>query len=286
MLEPAHLRTQTQDDDQASGLRRLFGAQMAQVVAFASARAAVGCTTLLASTAAALAHSGHGVVVIDENPGPANLLAALGVTAKYDLMDMVQSARTPKQVTQSASLRVRAVAAQRFAAEMNFIDIEAADRLDSGLRQIQQGAAFVLIDCAGRVGGGLSPLALSARHMAIVVAAQSEAITRAYALIKRLARERGCDGFQIVITRARNDAEATAIFQNLRRTALNHLGVRLHYLGGAQVPTTDHLAQALIGRLAEANSGDDSSGFAPFLAPRPLRKAAPGRAGQRLESVV
>ena len=88
-------------------------------------------------------------------------------------------------------------------------------------------------------------LARAARHLVIVVAAQSSAITHAYALIKRIAQDRIHGGFQIAITRARSHEEARAIFENMRRVAADHLGVRLDYLGDARVPVTEHLAEAL-----------------------------------------
>lgn len=282
MLEALHHAA----GDQAAGLRRLFGARPAQVIAFVSGRDACGRTTLLVQTAAALAHAGHGVVIIDENSGPNNALATFGMTPRHDLMDMVQGGCSAQQIMQSAAPLVRTVAASRFADELHHLDAASAEYLNAGLRQIQQGASFVMIDCAARRGGHISSLALTARHIAVVVAAQGSAITLAYALIKRLARERGRDGFQVVITRARSEEEAQAIFDNLRRTAREHLGVRLDYLGGCRVPVTDHLADALQSRLPLGTGDVDGGGFLPFE-PRPAqRRAGSGQAPKRLESVV
>ena len=271
--------------DQAAGLRRLFGARGPQVIAFVSGRDACGRTTLLVQTAAALANAGHGVVIIDENPGPNNVLATFGMTSRYDLMDVIQRGRSAQQIMRPAAPLVRAVAASRFADELLHLDAASAEYLNAGLRQIQQGASFVMIDCAARRGGHLSPLALAARHVAVVVAAQGSAITHAYALIKRLARERRCEGFQIVITRARSEEEAQGIFDNLRRTAREHLGVRLDYLGSSRVPVTDHLADALQSRLP-LGTGDIGGGFLPFeVRPVPRRSVA-GHAPKSLESVL
>jgi flagellar biosynthesis protein FlhG len=91
--------------------------------------------------------------------------------------------------------------------------------------------------------------------VAVVVAAQSTAITRAYALIKRLVRESGRESFQVVITRARSDEESQAIFRNLQLTASEHLGVRLDYLAGARQPATDHIAGSLGLRLRQGHAG-------------------------------
>lgn len=270
--------------DQASGLRRLFGARVPQVIAFVSGREACGRTTLLVQTAAALARAGHGVVVIDENPGPNNALSAFGVTSRYDLLDLVQQARSTQAIMQTAAPLVRTVAASRLADELLRVDAASAAYLNGSLRQIQQGASFVIIDCATPRNGHVSPLALAARHMAVVVAAQGPAITNAYALIKRLARQR--EDFQVVITRARSEEHAQAIFDNLHRTARDHLGVRLDYLGSARVPVTDHLADALQIRLPLAAGNLDGGGFLPFEARPGPRRRVSGHAAAPLESMV
>lgn len=272
--------------DQAAGLRRLFGSRAPQVVAFVSGREACGRTTLVVQTAAALANAGHEVVIIDENPGPNNVLATFGLNSRHDLMDAIQSGRSAQQIMRPAAPLVRAVAASRFADELVDVDAATATHLNAALRQIQQGASFVMIDCAARRGGHVSPLALAARHIAVVVAAQGSAITHAYALIKRLARERGRDSFQVVITRARSEDEALAIFDNLRRTAQEHLGVRLDYLGSSRVPVTDHLADALQSRLPLGAGDIDAGGFLLFEGRPALRRSGSGRAPKHLESVL
>lgn len=281
MLEAAHSAV-----DQAAGLRRLFGARPPQVIAFVSGRDACGRTALLVQTTAALAQAGHGVVLIDENSGPDSALATFGVASRHDLIDLVQGTCSARQVLRPVGPLVRGVAASRFVDEMPRLDGLAVDGLNAGLRQIQQGAAFVMIDCAARREGQVSPLALAARHIAVVVAAQGAAITHAYALIKRLARERGRDSFQVVVTRARSDEEAQAIFDNLRCTAREHLGVRLDYLGSARVPVTDHLADALQSRLPLAPGDAEGGGFLPVETRREARRGASGRASTLLESVL
>ena len=235
--------------DQAAGLRRLFGSRAPQVVAFASGREACGRTTLVVQTAAALAQQGQPVVIVDENPGPDNAVAAFGLGARYDLMHAVQGARALRQIELAAAPLVRIIPAARAASELDALDAGMRQRLSGCLEQLQEGASFVLIDCATRRGGHLSALARAARNLVVVVAAQSSAITHAYALIKRIAQGRIHGGFQIAITRARSHDEARAIFENMRRVAADHLGVRLDYLGDAGVPVTEHLADALRSRL-------------------------------------
>jgi flagellar biosynthesis protein FlhG len=256
--------------DQADGLRRLFGARAPQVVAFTSGREACGRTTLVVQTAAALAAAGHGVVIMDENPAPDNAVAAFGLTARHDFLQVVRGEKSLGHVALAAAPLVRIVPAARAARELDRLGPAAELRLAARLRDIQQGANFVLIDCAARRSNHLSPLARSAHHVAVVVAAQSGAITHAYALIKGISQDQGRDLFQIVVTRARLREEAQAIYDNMRRVAREHLGVRLDYLGASAVPVTDNLAEALLQRLPPPLDGGDGDGLdATSLAPAP-----------------
>jgi flagellar biosynthesis protein FlhG len=267
--------------DQAAGLRRLFGARAARAVAFVSGREACGRTMLLMHTAAALAKAGQGVVIIDENPGANNVHSVLGMKARHDLLDLVQGGYPLERLVQPVAPLLSVMSAARFAADVRQVDASAAGRLDAALRKLQEGSSFVLIDCATRNGKHLSPLALAAPHMAVVVAAQSSAITRAYSLIKHLAQERRRDGFHVAITRAGSEQEALAIFHNMRHTAREHLGVRLDYLGSARVPTAGNLAGALQSRLSRNTEDGDLIGFLPvaedaaFAAAGPRHSASP-----------
>lgn len=236
--------------DQADGLRRLFGCREPQVVAFASGREPCGRTTLVVQTAVALAAAGQAVVVVDENPAPDNVLTTFGVTTRNDFYQVVRGDRSLGQVALAAAPLVRVIPAARAARELDHMSAASRQRLIAGFQGIQEGASFVLIDCAAnRRAGHLSAVAALARHFVVVVAAQGVAITHAYALIKRVFQDYKRDRFQIAVTRARSPEEARAIYDNMRRVAREHLGVRLDYLGASAVPVTDHLADALLRNL-------------------------------------
>jgi flagellar biosynthesis protein FlhG len=176
---------------------------------------------------------------------------------------VVRGDRTLHQVAIPAAPLVRVVPAARAARELDHLSEVARQRLLAGFQGMQEGASFVLIDCAAnRRSGHLSPLAALARHFVVVVAAQSAAITHAYALIKRIYQDYNRDRFQIAVTRARSPEEARAIYDNMRRVAREHLGVRLDYLGASAVPVTDHLADALLRNLPPVLVEGPASGYA------------------------
>jgi flagellar biosynthesis protein FlhG len=250
--------------DQAAGLRRLFRPRSPQVVAFTSGGESCGRTTLLVQTALALAAAGHGVLIVDENNTTSNAVAAFGLRARHDLFQVLQGECTLQQALLQVAPLVRVLPAAQAARELDHANRSAAAarrNLATCLQEMQQDVGFVLIDTALRRGGHLSPLTQAARHMAVVVAAQGTAITHAYALIKRIAQERGREGFQVVITRAKTRQHANAIFDNMRRVAREHLDVRLDFLDTSLAAQRGHLAEALLQRLPPAVDNANDSGF-------------------------
>lgn len=248
--------------DQAAGLRRLFRARTGRAIAFVSGRESCGRTRLLVQTAAALAKAGESVLVIDENGGGDNVHQAFGLRPGPDLLDVGRRDMPVEAQIQKAGAGLGVLSAARLAMHSGPLDGDSAKRIDHALEALQQAHTYILIDCADGSPRQLSPLALAAPSMAVVVAAQSTAITRAYALIKHLVRDSGRESFQLVITRARTDQESQAIFSNMQQTAREHLGVRLDYLAEARQPATDHIAGSLEIRLPQGATGFRSLGRA------------------------
>lgn len=250
--------------DQAAGLRRLFGSRKAYAVAFISGRESCGRMPLLVRTAHALAQAGQGVVIIDEQVGAESAHAALGIKPQHDLLDVPQKNMPLEQLVQPVSPCLGILPAARLAAATAKLDALAAKKIGMALGQLQAGCAFILVNCATHPNLPLSSLALATPYLAVVAGAQGAAITRAYALIKRLSLSYGRDGFHVAITQARTEQEAQVIFHNMQHTARAHVHVDLHYLGSVRVSGSAHLAHALPDRLVSA-TGDEHPGFRPFV---------------------
>jgi len=235
--------------DQADGLRRLFGMQKGHAVAFVSGREVTDRAALLAKTAIALADMGQSVVLIDEHDGKAGVHAALGAKIKRDLVDVIQGDLSVEECVQPVGPLLSVISAVRCAIEPLQKNTFALQKLDLLFKQLQESAAFILLDCATPPGRHLSPLASMMSHVVVMAGAQGSAITGAYTLIKQLSRAGGRDDFHLAITKTRTEQEAQVIFHNMRQTAQAHLNVAVSYLGSTRalghMPGDDHLAAAL-----------------------------------------
>lgn len=235
--------------DQAAGLRRMFGERPPQVVAFASGDEACGRTQLLVRTAMALADAGQKVILVDECPDAANAITELGVGTSGDLWDALFGRVSLSELVVPAHPNLWVIPAHGLAVRLTQDSPVIREKLAALLMPLRSAANFVLINSYFPKNGHLSPLSSTALHMAVVVGAQGDSIRHAYTLIKRLATERGRDGFQIVITRAKSDEIAQTIFENVKRTAREHLFVRVDLLGSVKMPSLENLADAVRNRL-------------------------------------
>ena len=91
--------------DQAAGLRRLFGAEMGPLVAFAAGPGLPGRAGFVLRTGRRLAAMGHSVVILDELGGDEGLAAGLRLNSEIDLIDVLAGdARTARPVPDLAKL--------------------------------------------------------------------------------------------------------------------------------------------------------------------------------------
>lgn len=233
----------------------MFDSRPHQMVAFAAGDERCGRTPLVVQTAVKLAAAGERTIVIDENSGPRRAIAKLGVNIPGDMWDSLTGRIALERLIVPVAQNLWALAADGVASRLHEDDPVVREKLDMVMTPILGGAEFVLIDSKLSREGQLSLLSSTAEHMVVVVGAEGESITEAYALIKRLVHERGREGFHMVITRPKSEAVGRTVFENLKRTAMQHLGVRLDLLAVVRNPLAEDLAEELFSRLPHPLGG-------------------------------
>ena len=241
--------------DQAAGLRKLLENRPTQVIAFAGGGRSSGRTSLAVECARSLATMQHRVILLDENDSASNALAMLGVSPQGDLLDALLIGKPLAQLVGKVAPGLWAGLAAKAAAMLRFDSPKANEVAATLMTPMESAANFVLIDSQVLEDGHLSLLSAQAHHMIVVISAQADAITRAYALIKRLVKERGRSGFYLAITRAESETEAAKIYDNVRATAKRHLGVSVEYFGNFTFPLSHTIGHALLAKLPMANQG-------------------------------
>lgn len=248
--------------DQAEGLRRLLAWNRTRVVIVVAGKPGVGCTSTTINLAAAMAHSGKKVLVLDENHTPNNLLDQLGLYARYDLLDIIEEKCKPHEaVLSSKGFSVLSTArAMHTLAQLKHVEHQ---RLENALSKVSCGVDVMLVDAAmpvlmeppairlgyqrtaarslvmNKIEGSVAQAVVS---LLMVVDATASGITGSYALIKRMALDNACLQFEIVVSNVFDEQAAMTVFSNMAKVARCNLAARLEYLG--YIPQNERLKRA------------------------------------------
>lgn len=206
--------------DQAEGLRRLLAKSGSRVVAVTGGPAGVGCTSTVVNLAAALAGLGKDVLVIDECLGANSVSAMLGgVHGAGSLRAFLAGKIGIEEAAPRHHLGFSVLAASR----ENCAGYSAAQ-----LGTMLAGPAdVVLIDARLDRRGTLSALASQSHDVMIVTRVAAQAITEAYAGMKRLHYEHAIAQFRVLVNHVSSRSDAHTAFENLAEVAARYLAVSI-----------------------------------------------------------
>lgn len=256
--------------DQAEGLRRLLVCNQTQVISVVAGKAGVGRTSATINLAAALAHSGKNVLVLDENYAPNSLPDRLGLLAVHDLLDVALGRCKLREAMLNGS-GFRILPASRAMDAMQRADAhgriqpchgDPRQKVDGGLTALKQGEQQRLKNVLTQASDGIDVLLVdtampalnqaegmvaqdslvSGAALLVVVEATPSGITESYALIKRLATRNVRQQFEIVVNKAGNEKAAMTVFENMAKVTRRNLPAHLEYLG--YIPFDDRVNYA------------------------------------------
>ncbi len=230
-----------ESDDQAAGLRRLFGREQSRVVTFAAGNVGVGKSLLVANLAAALASLGKEVLVLDET-AKNRVAAYYGARASHDLQHVIDRRKTLSEVLLSVAPGVRILAAARALNRLGRLNQHQQQAFLESVSGMDRPADVILVNASLDHPLGFSPLGLAAHDTVIVISPTGTSITEAYALIKKVSLGYARKDFRILLNKVRGLDEAEAIHGNIAELTQRRGLARLTYAGF--VPVDEQLRQS------------------------------------------
>lgn len=232
--------------DQAHNLREFVRdrEKRARVLAVTSGKGGVGKSNTSVNLAIALAGEGARVVVLDADLGLANVEVLVGLNSLYNLQHVINGEKTIRQVMVRAPGGFDLVPGS--SGIMKLADLNAAARQNilAGLRDLQDGVDFVLVDTMAGIGQNAVSFAAAADEILLVTTPEPSSIVDAYAAVKTIFALRDDAVFRVIINMAANEAQARAVAAKLSNVSQQYLGRRLGYLG--YVPRDPHVSQAVM----------------------------------------
>jgi len=228
--------------DQAAGLRRLLGQTGFQVITVMSGQQGAGKTAATANLAVALARSGRDVLIIDQNQHGRGASAALGLTPRYEVTDVLEGRCTLDALILNGPDNVQVLPLGGGFNRLGRLSERDQEWLAQSFNHLQCGVDVVLVDMEEATDPDALPLGLAASEIMVVLPPGSTAITQGYTLVKRLAHNFGKRQFRLLLNRMPSPEEAQAVADNFSYTAERYLGVSVDYVG--YIPLDERLTRA------------------------------------------
>lgn len=244
--------------DQAAGLRRLFGTGHLQVVTFAAGCEGVGRSMAVANIGAALARLGKEVLILDEHASQDDIAAKFGLTARYDLLDVMQRERHLTDVLLQPMAGLHILPSARAVRKLGKLSLPQQQALLDAMSALERPIDVILVDACINHPLGFSPLGLASQETVIVLSGSSASITEAYALIKKVSQSYARKHFRILVNKVRSFSDARSIFDNIAQVTSQRDIAKLDYAGA--VPLDPALRQLVhLGRPVVAQVPDSVS---------------------------
>lgn len=228
--------------DQAAGLRRLLGQTGFQVITVMSGQPGAGKTAATANLAVALSRSGRDVLIIDQNQHGRGACAALGLTPRFDVADVLAGRCPLDALILSGPNNVQVLPIGGGFNRLGRLSERDQEWLAQSFSSLQSGVDMVLVDMEEATDPDALPLGLAASEIMLVLPPGGTAITQGYTLVKRLAHNFGKRQFRLLLNRMESPEQAQALANNFAHTAERYLGVSVDYLG--YIPLDERLTRA------------------------------------------
>ena len=256
--------------DQAEGLRRLLARSGSRVIAVTGGSLGAGCTATVMNLAVALAQQGKDVLVIDECVGDKSVSAMLGsVRGAGNFAAVMRGEMTLDEAALRHALGFSVLAASRAHRE----GYSAAQ-----FSVVLRGSAdIVLIDAQLDQQGHLSALAMQAHDVMIVTRMAAQAITDAYACMKRLHYAHAIAQFRVLVNHVQSVEDARTAFANLAGVAGRYLAVALEDAGciaaDPRMARAEELSRCVVDAFPSTPAARDFRHLAAELQYWPMRPA-------------
>jgi flagellar biosynthesis protein FlhG len=228
-------------NDQAAALREARrdpmrfpapeGSSDTPAVVVGSGKGGVGKSVAAVSVAAALAESGHRVLLVDGDQNLGNLHVLLGVRPTLTPEALLHEPLAPADLLVPVAERLWLMPADSGTEALQRLGPTDRARLQRRVSGVYQDFDVVIVDAAAGLDSALRCVALHATRLMVMTMPEPTALTDAYALIKVVHGQLPRLPIDVVVNRVHDAAEGDAAFDRLRAAATRFLGRPVEHLG-------------------------------------------------------
>lgn len=220
--------------DQASVLRKLAEEQSrkpTKVITVTSGKGGVGKSSVALNIAISLSRRGHRVLIIDTDFGFSNIDVMLGVSTKYDLLDVIKRDMDIRDIIEQGLEGVQFISGGSGVYELTQLGGDELMRIVENLKNLENVADVIIFDTGAGVSDNILRLICASHETLLVTTPEPTAVVDAYALIKIISERGKSSGVSLVVNKVSSPAEAESVMDCLVRIAQKNVNIRIDRLG-------------------------------------------------------
>lgn len=216
-------------NNQAQKLQNLVQSQNkaknTHFLAITSGKGGVGKSTISANLANVLSQNGYKVGLFDADIGLANLDVILNVKMGKNLLHVLKGECSLKDILIPINKNLILIPGESGDEILKFNNQFLFERFLDEASELDQ-LDFLIIDTGAGIGGSTQLFLEAADEVVVVTVPDPAAITDAYAVIKIVSRFKNNE--LLLLNMVKNEAEATRIYENVKRVANANIGPSLN----------------------------------------------------------
>ena len=216
-------------NNQAQKLQNLVQSQNkaknTHFIAITSGKGGVGKSTISANLANVLSQNGYKVGLFDADIGLANLDVILNVKMGKNLLHVLKGECSLKDILIPINKNLILIPGESGDEILKFNNQFLFERFLDEASELDQ-LDFLIIDTGAGIGGSTQLFLEAADEVVVVTVPDPAAITDAYAVIKIVSRFKNNE--LLLLNMVKNEAEATRIYENIKRVANANIGPSLN----------------------------------------------------------
>ena len=219
--------------DQAEKLRMLMNMKKKQmkIVTVTSGKGGVGKSSLALNMGIALNRRGHRALIIDTDFGFSNIDVMLGVRAKYDLMDVIQSRKNIREIIEVGLEGVQFISGGSGIYELTKLESPQLMRIMENVMSLESVSDTIIFDTGAGINDNTLRLIHASHETILVTTPEPTAVVDAYALLKIVDSQGYQPNVNLVLNRVENVREATSVMDGLIRIVEKNTEIQMKKLG-------------------------------------------------------
>ncbi len=218
------------------------------VVTITSGKGGVGKTLTTVNLAIAARRMGQSVLIFDGDLGLANVDVVLGLTARYNIRDVLDGNAELKDIVVEGPLGIDLIPSGSGISSLTRLSPAKKQQILDQIERLEESYDLLLIDTGAGISENVVHFARAADETVVVTTPEPHAMTDAYALIKVLAEEHDVKSFSLLVNQTRTPEEGLKVSDRIAEVAMRFLNVRVHHLGN--VPSDPQVPKSVMQRRA------------------------------------